>query len=88
MGWSCFEVLNFKLYHMTLDGFVAIFADLLEDTDPSEIGPDTYYQELDEWSSLLNLGVIAMVKTQMGKDITIKEIRGCETIKDLYEHLQ
>lgn len=73
---------------MTLDEFVAIFADLLEDTDPSEIGPDTYYQELDEWSSLLNLGVIAMVKTHLGKDITAKEIRSCETIKDLYEHLQ
>ena len=73
---------------MTLDEFVAIFADLLEDTDPSEIGPDTYFQELDEWSSLLNLGVIAMVKTILGKDITAKEIRSCETIQDLYNHLQ
>jgi acyl carrier protein len=73
---------------MTLDEFVAIFADLLEDTDPSEIGPDTYFQELDEWSSLLNLGVIAMVKTNLGKDITAKEIRSCETIQDLYNHLQ
>lgn len=73
---------------MTLDEFVAIFSDLLEDTDPSEIGPDTYFQELDEWSSLLNLGVIAMAKTQLGKDITAKEIRSCETIQDLYNHLQ
>lgn len=73
---------------MTLDEFVVLFADLLDDTDPSEIRPDTYFQELDEWSSLLNLGVIAMVKTQLGKDITAKEIRSCETIKDLYEHLQ
>lgn len=73
---------------MTLDEFVGIFADLLDDTDPSEVRPDTYFQELDEWSSLLNLGVIAMVKTQLGKDITAKEIRSCETIQDLYEHLQ
>ena len=73
---------------MTLDEFVVLFADLLDDTDPSEIRPDTYFQDLDEWSSLLNLGVIAMVKTQLGKDITAKEIRSCETIQDLYEHLQ
>lgn len=73
---------------MTLEEFVAVFVDLLEDTDPAEVGPDTYYQELDEWSSLLNLGVIAMVKTHMGKDITVKEIRSCETIQDLYNHLQ
>ncbi len=73
---------------MTLEKFITVFSDLLEDTDPSEIGPDTYFQELDEWSSLLNLGVIALVKTEFGKEISVSEIRRCGTIRDLYNHLQ
>ena len=73
---------------MTLEEFIISFSDILDDTDPSEICADTYYQELDEWSSLSNLSLIALVKSEYDKTITVKEIRSCETIEDLYKYLE
>lgn len=71
----------------TLDEFVSLFAEQFDDTDPSEIMAETEFHELEEWSSLTAMGVIALAKTQFGKAITGKEIRGCVTVKDLYDLL-
>ena len=70
---------------MDLKEFIANFADLFDDTDASEIQADTVFHELDEWSSLVGMSLIAMAKTQYGKTITGKEIRECITVKDLFE---
>ena len=72
---------------MELKDFIANFADQFDDTDASEFKADTEYQELDEWSSLTAMGIIAMVKTQYGKTITGKEIRSCTTIEDLFNFI-
>lgn len=69
---------------MELNDFISVFADCFDDTDASEITASTEFHELDEWSSLTSMGVIAMAKTQFGKTITGKEIRECETVEDLY----
>ncbi len=69
---------------MELQDFIANFADQFDDTDPSEIKADTVFHELEEWSSLTGMGVIALAKTEYGKTITGKEIRECETVKDLF----
>lgn len=69
---------------MELEEFVSNFAEQFDDTDPSEIKVDTRFHELEEWSSLLGMSVIAMARTQYGKTITGKEIRECETVEDLF----
>lgn len=69
---------------MELNDFIENFADQFDETDISEIKPDTEFHELDEWSSLTAMGIIAMVKTQYGKTITGKEIRECSTVEDLF----
>ena len=69
---------------MELEKFIAAFADEFEETDASEITADCEFHELEEWSSLTGMGIIAMVKKQYGKTITGKEIRSCETVEDLY----
>jgi len=73
---------------MEIQDFIEKFADQFDDTDPSEITPDTAYQELDEWSSLTALGIIAFVKTEYGKSITGNQIRSCETVEDLFNLVQ
>ena len=70
---------------MELEKFIENLSDNFEDTEISELQPDTNFQDLDEWSSLTALGIIAMAKTEYGKAITGREIRNCSTIKDLYE---
>ena len=69
---------------MELNEFIALFAEQFDDTDASEIIASTDFQELDEWSSLTGMSVIAMAKTQYGKTISGKEIRSCETVEDLF----
>jgi len=69
---------------MDLQKFIADFADQFDETDASEITAETKFHDLEEWSSLVAMGVIAMAKTQYSKSITGKDIRQCETVADLY----
>ncbi len=69
---------------MELNDFVANFAEQFDDTDASEITASTEFHDLDEWSSLTGMSVIAMAKTQYGKAITGAEIRSCDTVEDLF----
>ena len=69
---------------MELKEFIENFAEQFEDTDASEIKAETVFKELDEWSSLIALSVIAMVDEEY--DVTIKgdDIRNSNTVEDLY----
>ena len=69
---------------MELKDFIEHFAEQFDDTDVSEFKAETVYKELDEWSSLIALSVIAMVDEEY--DITIKgeDIRNSKTIEDLF----
>ena len=69
---------------MELKDFIENFANQFDDTDASEIKAETVFKELDEWSSLIALSVIAMVDEEY--DITIKgdDIRNSNTIEDLF----
>lgn len=69
---------------MDLKDFIVDFSDQFDETDASEIKADTKFHDLEEWSSLTSMGVIAFVKTEYGKTITGKELRECETVEDIY----
>lgn len=73
---------------MEISKFLADFADQFDDTDASEIQEETAFHELDEWSSLIGMSLIAMVKTEYGKTITGKEIRECVTVRDLFNLIE
>ena len=69
---------------MDVNEFLAHFAEQFEETDSSQIKADTKFKDLDEWSSLMALCIIAMVDEEY--DVTIKgnDINGSETIEDLF----
>lgn len=69
---------------MEIKEFIANFAEQFEDTDASEITASTEFKNLDEWSSLIALSVIAMVDEEY--DVTIKgdDIRNSNTVEDLF----
>lgn len=73
---------------MELQDFIEKLRDQFEDTAPEEITEETYFQELDEWSSLTALSIIAMVKTEYQRNITGKEIRACATVEDLFNFVE
>lgn len=69
---------------MEIKDFIENFAAQFDDTDASEFKAETVFKEMDEWSSLIALSVIAMVDEEY--DITIKgdDIRNSNTIEDLF----
>lgn len=68
----------------SLEDFVALFAEQFDETDASVFTSDTKYRELDEWSSLSALSIIAMVDEEFGVALKGNDIRNAETISDLY----
>jgi acyl carrier protein len=65
--------------------FVEQFADQFDETDVSEFTPDTDFKNLDEWSSLTALSLIAMVDGSFGVRINGDDIRLANTINDLFQ---
>jgi acyl carrier protein len=72
---------------MELQEFLKGFANQFDDTDASEINENTNYRELEEWSSLTGMSVIAFVRTQYGKTLTGEDIRRNTTVKELFEFI-
>ncbi len=73
---------------MNIEEFIENFAAQFDETDPEIIVSDTKFKELDEWSSLTALSVIAMVDDEYDVIIKGNDILKAETIQDLFEIVQ
>ena len=69
---------------MDIDKFIENFTDLFDETDPATISATTQFKSLDEWSSLVALSVIAMVDEEYDVEFRGDDIRGSNTVEDLY----
>jgi len=70
---------------MELKEFIENFAEQFDDTEIGDLKPDTDFKELDEWSSLLALSIIAMVDEEYNVTLKGDDIRTSKTIADLFE---
>lgn len=68
----------------TLEEFVGLFAEQFDDTDASEITATTVFHDLNEWSSLIGLSVIAMVDEEFDIALKGEDVRTSVTVEDLY----
>jgi acyl carrier protein len=69
---------------MEMKVFLDHFASQFDETDSTFFKPDTKFKDLDEWSSLLALSIIAMVDDEYGVKIKGDDIRNSETIQQLF----
>lgn len=69
---------------MEINEFIENFANQFDETEAGTLTPKTKFKELDEWSSLIALSVIAMIDEEY--DVTIKgdDIRNSNTVEDLF----
>ena len=70
---------------MELDQFIENFTELFDETESDTINATTHFKELDEWSSLVALSVIAMIDEEYDVEFRGDDIRGSNTVEDLYE---
>ena len=69
---------------MELKDFIENFANQFDDTDASVFTAETKFHELEEWSSLIALSIIAMVDEEYDVALKGDDIRTAVTIEDLY----
>ena len=69
---------------MTTEKFLENFTNLFDETDSSEITLSTEFRNLDEWSSLIALSVIAMADEEYDVKLKGDDIKNATTIEDLY----
>ena len=70
---------------MELNDFIQHFAEQFDETGEELFTPETEFRELDEWSSLISLSIIAMVDEEYGVALKGNDFRQATTIADLYE---
>ena len=70
---------------MELKEFIENFAEQFDDTESSEFQADTEYRELDEWTSLTALSIIAMIDEEYDVQLKADEMRKTQTIQELFD---
>ena len=69
---------------MNIQEFIENFAAQFDDTDESLFAADTKFRQIDEWSSLTALSIIAIVDDEYDVILKGNDIINSETIQDLY----
>ena len=70
---------------MEIKEFIEKFAEIFDDTDVATLSPETKFRELDEWSSLSALGVIALADEEFDVELSGNEMRQANTIQELFD---
>ncbi len=68
----------------TLEEFVALVAEQFDDTDPNEINAKTVFHNIEEYSSLIGLSLIAMVDEEFDVALKGDDVKNSITVEDLY----
>lgn len=69
---------------MELKDFIVNFAEQFDETDAEAFTTETKFRELEEWSSLIALSVIAMVDDEYDVQLRGDDMRSAVTIGDLF----
>lgn len=70
---------------MEMENFIGNFADQFDETELSAFESETKFKELEEWSSLIALSLIAMVDEEYDVMIKGDDIRNSSTIQELFD---
>ena len=69
---------------MEIKEFINKFAEAIEVENPEELTLETEFRELEEWSSLSVMLLVAFYDEEFDKEIEEKNIFTAKTIGDLY----
>lgn len=70
---------------MEIKEFIDNFIDQFDDEPETELTRDTVFRDLDGWSSIVALSVMAMVDEEYEVQLKADEMRSANTIGELYD---
>lgn len=72
---------------MNIQKFIELFAEQFDEIDANDLTPETKFKELDEWSSLIALSIIAMVDEEFDVALKGDDLKSSVTVEDLYNKI-
>ena len=72
---------------MLIEDFIIKLAAQFDETPIEKIKAKTVIRELDEWSSLIALSIIAMADEEYDVKISGEEIKNCVTVNDIFANI-
>lgn len=73
---------------MEIKEFIENFADQFDEIDASVLNPETVFHELEDYSSLVALSIIAMIDEEYGVTLKSNDMSAAVTIQDLFNTVQ
>jgi acyl carrier protein len=71
---------------MELNDFIEHFISVFDEVPTTPITGDTDFKnEIEEWDSLMAMGVISKVDDEYGVALKAEDLRSCTTIRNLFE---
>lgn len=72
---------------MTLEEKIALLEDVME-LDEGELDVNAQLSDIEEWDSISKLSLMATIKKLYKKVITVEELKGFQTVKDICDYLE
>lgn len=69
---------------MKLNKFIQNFAEQFDETDIEVFTAETNFNEIDEWSSLTALSILAMIDEEYDVKLTGDDMRKSKTVGDIF----
>lgn len=73
---------------MEINSFIANFAEQFDETDVKTFTEETQFRNLEEWSSLLVMCIIAMIDEKYRVQLKGDDIKNANTIRDLFDFVK
>ncbi|MBU3661116.1 MAG: acyl carrier protein [Flavobacteriales bacterium] len=73
---------------MNIQEFISIIEDEFDEVETGSLSPETSFRQMEGWSSMHALILIALVDNHFDVLLTGEELRGLNTIQDLYDLLE
>ena len=72
---------------MEITDFLKTFASCFEDLTVENFSMDTEFQDMDDWTSMTAVLLIAKIEEVYNIEIETEEIRDCDTLQELFDLL-
>ncbi|HRP58687.1 MAG: hypothetical protein KF732_02090 [Flavobacteriales bacterium] len=69
---------------ISLEEFVKNIESEIEDLEPGELTAEINYRDIETWSSMYALIIIAYVDSEFNVTLSGDDLRKCNTLKELY----
>lgn len=73
---------------MNITEFINQFIEAVEVDDASTVKPETNFRDLEEWSSLSTLSIIALADEEYGVELNPDTFRKAVTVEDLFNAIK